>query len=226
MPINHDLKCIFIHIPRTGGSTIEKLLDMENLDEKGFSNIHDEKRLFGRIQDGTEDNYLSTHLQHLTAHEIKQRVGEEIWNNYFKFTIVRNPWDRIISIYKYGDGSLKNKLKTVTEKKYKKIGFNEFLDKIQEIELRNIHLLPQYNFINYNNKLMLDYIGYFENYNQVIQEIFKILDLNLKEIPKSRKSNRLNFYPFYYTPNRFKKIKRMYKEDIVKLNYSFLSFGK
>ncbi len=37
--------------------------------------------------------------EHMTGVEIRERLGAEIWNSYFKFTIVRNPFDRMVSRY-------------------------------------------------------------------------------------------------------------------------------
>jgi chondroitin 4-sulfotransferase 11 len=224
MPINHNLKCIFIHIPKAGGSTIERMLDMEVLDEQGFANVHDDNRLFGRIQDGSKNRYLSNHLQHLTAHEVKQRVGEAIWDEYFKFAIVRNPWDRMVSIYKYGDGSLRQQIKTTFGKKYEELGFREFVEISKTLDLTNIHLLPQYEFIEHDNRLIVDYIGYYENYNKTVKEILSILGLKEQYIPVTRKSKRTKSYWQYYTPRTYQKVKKLYHKDIQKLNYSFIQF--
>lgn len=36
---------------------------------------------------------------------MKRRIGDDVWNSYFKFCIVRNPWDRFLSFYHQNGGS-------------------------------------------------------------------------------------------------------------------------
>ncbi len=42
--------------------------------------------------------------RHMPAREIKQRIGDEIWNSYFSFCMERNPWDKVTSNYWYKRG--------------------------------------------------------------------------------------------------------------------------
>ncbi|ARU57714.1 chondroitin 4-O-sulfotransferase [Oleiphilus messinensis] len=44
---------------------------------------------------------LSKHqyYNHMSAGEIKDLLGDEVWNSYYKFCFERNPWDRVISFY-------------------------------------------------------------------------------------------------------------------------------
>jgi len=72
--ILHDKKCIFIHVVRTGGSSIERLWHGDD---------------WWRSPDGPE-------TKHLTAARARE-VYCRWWDAYFKFAFVRNPWDWLVS---------------------------------------------------------------------------------------------------------------------------------
>lgn len=74
--ISHKYRCIMIHIPRTGGSSIERWLH------------------------GGDWWSVSPHTKHLLASQAKQ-VYAAYWDDYFKFAFVRNPWDRMVSCLHY-----------------------------------------------------------------------------------------------------------------------------
>ena len=83
MPISHDKKLIFVHIPKNAGESVEKALGMYRGDPK--------QTMWGVVGKRTV-------LQHLTGVELRDRIGDEaIWNGYFKFAIVRNPWSKAVS---------------------------------------------------------------------------------------------------------------------------------
>ena len=80
---------------------------------------------------------------HATAKEIQLKVGNE-YENMFKFTIIRNPWDRILSSYmflKYGSDVHRNVAKLPEHKIYNTLkvrNFDEFIHKLyHEFKTRN-----------------------------------------------------------------------------------------
>ena len=86
--ISDKHKCIFVHIPRTGGSSIETVLWPRK----------EEKDLWQGFTSRFNNEYQTDGLQHLYARNIRKAVGDR-FDRYFKFTIVRNPWDKAVSSY-------------------------------------------------------------------------------------------------------------------------------
>jgi|APGre2960657404_1045060.scaffolds.fasta_scaffold18819_3 hypothetical protein len=103
MPISKNFNVIFIHIPKTGGTSVEKMLDMsrknnfyttnrkteENIKDLIFNNFSEEERLICSAKN----------MQHFTLIELKKLLDSNFFNNAFKFSIVRNPYHRLISEY-------------------------------------------------------------------------------------------------------------------------------
>ena len=84
MIISHEHKFIFIHIGKTGGTSVEKVL-CERLDID-FEN--------------TKKNPRNGHWwKHAWAREVRDLFGSEIWEEYFTFAFVRNPYDMLLSLY-------------------------------------------------------------------------------------------------------------------------------
>lgn len=87
MPIFHSKKVLFLHNPKTGGSTVESMFSIKMSPEYFYND--------GR-------NYLQGNncaLQHLSYEALKKKLAPEIFHSYYKFTFVRNPWDRLVSTY-------------------------------------------------------------------------------------------------------------------------------
>ena len=84
MPVDHDRKLLFIHIPKTGGTTILTLLGLWNKQR-----APDFQKLFG--------DFGPVDLQHLTLAQTAQFLTPLEFASYFRFAFVRNPWDRAVS---------------------------------------------------------------------------------------------------------------------------------
>src|SRR4026209_3030482 len=81
MLISHRHRFIFIHVPKTGGSSVTAAL-----------------RPF------CEPETLETARQrglkvHSTARDVIRAFGRDVWESYFTFALERNPWDKCLSLY-------------------------------------------------------------------------------------------------------------------------------
>ena len=92
--ISYDKKFIFIHINKTAGSSIEQAL-----------NSYGEKRI---VPKNNTDFKMSKQSQHFNYKEYREFLGAD-YDDYFKFTVIRNPFDRIVSYY-FGLNAITNVL--------------------------------------------------------------------------------------------------------------------
>ena len=193
--ISHRYKFIFIHIPKTGGTSIESaLLDKscELLSNQWDSKVH------------------HTPLNHLTLQEMVdyEFIDQAIIDSYFKFCFVRNPWDRAVSevayLGSYFEGAdLKQKL----------------LNMLNCHSYGN-HIRPQIDFIDTNHQVTIDFIGRFETLQQDLNQIFRLLGLPRRKLSHHLRSQHAPYWT-YYDDFLKEQIAEKYKEDIKRFDYYF-----
>ena len=207
MPVSHQLKAIFVHIPKNAGESIEKKLGM-------YGNG-------GNLLDtlwGVRGNHV---LQHLTMAQIgSMYLPEEVVQGYFKFAFIRNPWDKAVSEYHW----------------YLRYGAPvSFLDWVRSLESRvsrreNLHVLeighniPQHEFIYQDGKdLLVDYVGRFERLQADFDHVCRMLgvaDSMLYKDASTASSGRRGYREYYNKESR-DIISRLYMKDIDLFGYRF-----
>jgi len=194
MPIIHDHKIIFIHIPKTGGTSIESCFNMKMLNKKN---------MYG--------TYNKQEFTHFTAKDIKASIDENIWKEYTKFTIIRNPYDKMISEWKRIVGNLKDEP-------------NQFKNWLKKVRIpkdhknkNTTHFTKQVDFVLEKNKEIVDKIFRFENYEEVTN--FIKIKTN-KIVPHANRSTHKH-YSYYYDEEAKNILENLYKEDLDYFGYSF-----
>ena len=197
-----ETKSIFIHIPKAGGISIIK-------------------SLYGNRAGG---------IGHRTYKHFMFVYGEENFNNYFKFTFVRNPYDRLYSAYTFlkkgGMNEVDKRFNNEILSNYKT--FEELVMKgLKDENILNLdlwtHFYPQYQFIySPELELMVDFVGRFENLNEDYEKIREKIGTGepLKHLNKT-KDKKENDYREVYTPDMAEKVAEVYKKDIELFGYSF-----
>ena len=189
--ISHHHKCIFVHIPKNAGQSIENVfLNLLDLDWETRA------PLLLRYNDRPELG--PPRLAHLRAHEyiFYKYLSQELFNEYFKFTFVRNPWSRMVSIYKYLMFNHKY-LKFNRRCDFKSFLANAFKNKIWRNEYWFVR--PQSDFVYAEDgRMLVDFIGKFENLQDDFNYVCQKIDLPSTEVPHVNKSNvqpRLSLHP-------------------------------
>lgn len=202
MPLYSTHNLFFIHIPKCAGTTIEKALDMQK-EEFFFS-----KNRFNTL--------LKVSPQHFTYKNLKTICNLD---KFKLFTVVRNPYDRIVSEYKYIQNG-----ENEYWKDFKNLNFDLFIEKIflldefKRYDLFDSHFNLQYNFIEDGE----DLIKLFKY--ESLQEAFDWLNLitdSTIAFPHERNSEKMH-YSFYYKYKRtIDIVSEFYKKDLEYFNYSF-----
>ncbi len=90
MPVYRNSKLIHIHIPKTGGTAIERFFHkIGDMEWNGNSLVGHKK---------TRDRWIE--LQHLTMVEVLERTADE-FETFHSFAVVRNPYSRLVSTYRW-----------------------------------------------------------------------------------------------------------------------------
>jgi hypothetical protein len=173
MVFSDQHKVIFIHIPKTGGTSIEKSLNCLN-HSSGY---------------GVENGKA---MQHYTWKDYKKNYINR-YNEYYKFSIIRNPYDKVLSDYYW----LKNK---ITVDNFQNKTFDEYLDycehicknKLYSITHHHDHFIPQYKFIfDDDKKLKVHEIFKFENFENVKKFMKSKYNCDINHENQNKVSNRI-----------------------------------
>lgn len=188
-------KAIFVHIPKCAGIAVKKAL-------------------FDDLSGG--HTKLSTYC---LAFE------PERFLTYFKFTFVRNPWDRLVSAYHFlkagGYGEADKRWFDGELGTYK--DFDDFVCNWlrRENMHKHIHFCPQVDFLEDGNHrgVHVDYVGFYENIEDDFKYIAKRMGVDA-ELHKRNTSSHESFQDYYREKTR-EIVRRLYQRDIERLGYDF-----
>jgi hypothetical protein len=200
--ISHKHRCIFVHIPKCGGTSIEDAI------WPGPRTVKDLWAGYNR------NPYQSGGLQHLCIEHIRKEVPD-CFNDYWKFAFVRNPWDRVISQYLFTmrhRRDLRDILKLPNN-----ASFELYLHHI--VQHDNVQWKPQRPFIYENNRLTVDFVGRFEQFAEDAKSVLTRFGITTP-VPHAKKSER-GPYQDYYSLQTKQMVATIYREDIETFGYRF-----
>ena len=185
--------CLFIHIPKTGGISASEALF--------------KKDSFG----------------HFFISEYYKIAPRTEFDNMFKFSIVRNPYTRIYSAYMYLKNEGRN---TGLDRAYSKIinqyqSFDEFvatwLSKRKNQD-QMLHFVPQYKFVSYKDKLLVDFIGRSESLSEDVKIIANRLNIDSYVLERKNSSSNGGIEVEMKSETRII-IQDIYQKDFEMFNY-------
>jgi len=205
MRISHKKHFVFLATPRTSSTTVRKVLDQYS----DVKSVHI-----------TEITSEFPFYHHISAHELKTIFDEKNWEwtSYNKFCMVRNPYDRVVSLYHHYL-SLKKDTSATTNNPV--LGFDDY---VMHLDPTNRLQEPLESFIgdDEGNLLVKDILMY-ENLGEELPKHLGKLGINIdsKDIPHLNYSKHRLDYRGYYNETTKKKVEEIYAYEINRFEYQF-----
>ena len=201
----------FIDIPRTSSSSTRLSLT------RMFGKYYGKENIFEK-----ELAKLSFYEDHLTNNECLLFFGEKSWNNINKFTIVRNTFERMFSIYGY-----LQKSKRID----KNLNFNEFIKQSYEIFSNKKSKLiiwpktiyPSVSFLRKPDGSLDESIRIinFANREKELEDYFNQFNIEFKSETKIMQSDLNKNYREVYDDTSRVLVSKMFAEDIARFDHEF-----
>jgi len=235
---------IFFWVPKTGGTSIFNVLKRYGCRKLKKPGLFNKFNNTGMVTFGHVD------IQSLLKKNI---ISAEFFKKSFKFGFVRNPWDRLVSLYFYLKYNRLMSFEVFCNRIYKAMrlrdtwygGVIDIFYRVPGIRLimarnlewgpvifplpkigpfnvlcRTSQLNPQAEWLaDETGKIVVDFVGRFENFNGDLKKVFSILRIKDKVGYDNKSKHR--YYKKYYNRKTIKLVAEIYRKDIELFGYQF-----
>lgn len=144
-------------------------------------------------------------FNHMTAAQVRNRVPREVWDSYFKFTIERNPWDKMVSRFHW-----ENRAREVPRT------WEEFLDRG--------NLQSDWNVYTLGGKIIVDQVLRFEHLNDDLKAVLAKRGIEgVMDLPNAKGGYRKDprSYREYYSSEQRQTVAAYFAREIDAFGYEF-----
>ena len=198
----------FVDVPRTSSSSIRAELAGH------FGSVHGKTELF-------EEEFAAKSLfsAHQPASRMRRILGERAWEEIFTFTMVRNPWDRAVSLYAY-----RRRIGDIPEE----WTFRDYVLRLGEANA-NTEYFQYYGYrwaaadflVDSDGELLVDFVGRFETREHDLKHVAARVGFEGLGRLALQAASRGKPYRDFYDPETVAVIRTLHRKDIELFGYDF-----
>jgi len=216
MLLSHKYKFLFVHIAKTGGTSVREALQKYRWRDPYYL-----------------PQFIASKLSGLTGHQVgikmprhakaicaREMLPGEFYDSLFKFAFVRNPWDLQVSSFHH----------IRRERPHLMQGMNDFEGFLRwklaprrpyqyhidtSIELQSDYL------VDLHGKVIIDFIGHYENLQEDFNHVCQTIGIEPFQLPHKRKATDRSDFRHYYSDETAELVAKHFQRDIELLGYRF-----
>lgn len=191
---------LFFAFNKTGSSSVQRVL-------RPYQNPIAERWLQFRFSRGQH----TAVFKHARPFEMRSLISPSKWARYFKFCFVRNPFDRLVSVYFYHRQGI-----PATHPLASKLTFEEWI--LEGGSGSALRLMSEF-VCDESGKVILDFVGRYENLESDFQTVRERLEIE-SQLPHVNPSRHAH-YSTYYTDRARREVERRFARDLEMFDYRF-----
>jgi hypothetical protein len=207
MLLSHSHRFIFIHVYKTGGISVRAAL--EPYADLSWWPLGQRIRLRLRLPVCRQPPALGWHAR---AWDVRAALPAFVYDSYFKFAFVRNPWDWQVSLYHYV-------LQHPEHDHHARVSRMEGLEEFLLWRARHDRQLQKDFLTDADGRLLVDFLGRFENLEADFAAICHRTGVRAKL--RHLNGSQHKDYRSYYTPRTRRLVEEHWSEDIDLFKYRF-----
>ncbi len=207
MLLSYSHRFIFIHIYKVAGTSMAKALER-------YAKVSVFRILLNKIGVGVNPTHhdWKTFPAHIKAKELRRILPADLYDTFYKFAFVRNPWDWQVSLYHY---MLKNK----SHRQHRFISAKKSFDEYIVWRVNEDKVLQKDFVTDSEGTMIVDFVGRYENLSKDFLQVCNVLNINAS-LPHINKSSHINYQSYYNVETR-RLVEENFSEDIELFGYTF-----
>lgn len=193
MFVSHQHKLVAVSVPKTGSTTLHYAL-MNNLSNP----FHTQSK--------------APAIYHMTANDVRMIMGREVFDTYYSFGVVRNPYDRLVSLY-HDFHDQRGVIRAPTFRNFVRFGLRSWME--------DVHFRPQAFFLcdGQGDRVPTEIHRFEDGVENILAQIGKRYGFTPKQIGHARRSDRKPWQTYFKRADLRSIVWELYAEDFETFGY-------